>query len=63
METRVFVVATCKSDELLIGGRFFGNPGIQASHLSVREKVQGDAQAYPVCISSRGDHPVRLYFN
>ena len=27
------------------------------------ENVQGDAQAYAVCISSRCDHPVRLYFN
>ena len=26
-----FVVATCQSDELLIGGGFFGNPGIQFS--------------------------------
>jgi hypothetical protein len=26
-----FVVATCQSDELLIGGGFFGNPGIQVS--------------------------------
>jgi hypothetical protein len=26
-----FAVATCQSDELLIGGGFFGNPGIQVS--------------------------------
>ncbi|MGA7008610.1 MAG: hypothetical protein WB612_02630 [Nitrososphaeraceae archaeon] len=58
------MVATCQSDELLTGGGFFANPGIQASQ-SIRsgdswsvtyqypEKVQGDAQAYAVCISSR----------
>ena len=59
-----FVVATCQSDELLIGGGFFGNPGIQVSQsipsddswsvtYQYPENVQGDAQAYAVCISSR----------
>ena len=59
-----FVVATCQSDELLIGGGFFGNPGLQVSQsipsgdswsvtYQYPENVQGDAQAYAVCISSR----------
>jgi hypothetical protein len=59
-----FVVTTRQSDELLIGGGFFGNPGIQVSQsipsgdswsvtYQYPENVQGDAQAYAVYISSR----------
>ena len=36
-----FLVATCQSDELLIGGGFYGNPGIKPLTYQYPEKVKG----------------------
>lgn len=59
-----FALAACQNDELLIGGGFFGNPGMQVTQsipsgsswavtYQYPGNIQGDAQAYAICIASR----------